>query len=118
MVLREEHYRRLNGKFLKDAEELLRNKDYVQASEKFWGAVAEIIKAVAAKRGISLGTHRSLGNFIIKLDKEYPRLSLINDFSIANNLHINFYEDWMPPEIVEKNAEVARSFVRKMERLL
>ena len=30
-----EHHKRLNGKFLKDAEELLKKGDHIQASEKF-----------------------------------------------------------------------------------
>ena len=46
-------YERLNGKYLREAEELLEKKDYPQASEKLWGAAAEIVKAVAAGRGIS-----------------------------------------------------------------
>jgi len=41
---------------------------------------------------------------VVRPEREHLRLGLINDFSIANNLHINFYEDWMPPEIVGKNA--------------
>lgn len=35
---------RLNGKFMREAEELLAKGDYVQASEKLWGAAAEISK--------------------------------------------------------------------------
>lgn len=42
---------KLNGKFLKDAKALLDKQDYVQASEKLWGAAAQVIKAIALKRG-------------------------------------------------------------------
>lgn len=55
-----EHYKRLNGKFLRDAEELLAKGDVVQASEKFGGAAAEIVKAYAAKRGLRTRTHAGL----------------------------------------------------------
>ncbi|MBI2648832.1 MAG: hypothetical protein HYW93_04165 [Thaumarchaeota archaeon] len=48
---RQAEYERLNGKYLKEAQQLLDSGDYAQASEKFWGATAEVIKAVAAKRG-------------------------------------------------------------------
>ena len=41
----------LNGKYLQDAKALLDKQDYVQASEKLWGAVAQIIKAIALNRG-------------------------------------------------------------------
>jgi hypothetical protein len=115
---KEAHYRRLNGKYLKDADELLQKGDYVQASEKLWGAAAEIVKAVAAKRGIKLGAHRSLTKFVVELDEEQPKLNLATEFSVANNLHINFYEDWLHPSMVLKNAETVKSFVSKMERFL
>jgi hypothetical protein len=73
---RVEHYRRLNGKYLREAEELQAWKDFPQASEKFWGAAAEIIKTVAAKRGSTLGTHRSLADFVESLQQERPELDL------------------------------------------
>ena len=34
------HYLKLNNKYLDEAEELIKRKDYVQASEKLWGAAA------------------------------------------------------------------------------
>ena len=42
---------KLCEKFLKEVEELLARGDFVQASEKAWGATSQIVKAVAAKRG-------------------------------------------------------------------
>jgi len=113
----EVRYRKLNGKYLKEAEALLKKKDYAQASEKLWGACAEMIKAVAAKRGVRLGTHRSLGDFVEKLDKENPRLDLMDAFLQANALHTNFYEDWLPPYAVERGSKAVREMVEKLNRL-
>lgn len=112
-----ERYLELNGKYLRDADELIAKKDFVQASEKFWGATAEIIKAVAAKRGISLGTHRSLGEFITTLQKEHPEWDLIVPYQVANSLHMNFYEDHLPREHVLKAAEVVKDLVAKLRNL-
>jgi len=42
---------KLCEKFLKEVEELLARGDFVQASEKAWGAASQIVKAVAAKEG-------------------------------------------------------------------
>jgi len=42
----------LAKRLLKEAEELLARGDYVQASEKAWGAAAQIVKA--AKKGKEL----------------------------------------------------------------
>jgi len=44
-------YLKLNDKYLMDAYALIAKEDFVQASEKLWGAAAEIVKAIAARRG-------------------------------------------------------------------
>lgn len=113
-----EHYLRLNGKYLAEAEELLKKKDYVQASEKLWGAAAEIVKAVAAERGVTVRAHRSISEFVSNLDEERPGLELALLFHVANNLHTNFYEDWLDPKMVERGAEAVKSFVSKMQQFL
>lgn len=66
------HHLNLNNKYLKEAEKLIEKEDYVQASEKLWGACAEIVKAVAEKRGKHLRTHGDLWDFVRELDMENP----------------------------------------------
>ena len=56
---------RLNGKYLKDANELLKQKGYSQASEKYWGAAAEATKAYVEWMGKHLKTHADLWDFVI-----------------------------------------------------
>lgn len=112
------HYKRLNAKFLKDAEELIEKGDVVQASEKFWGAAAEIVKAYAAARGIRTRTHNDLWQVVIDLDKKHPSLALLRDFNQAGYLHSNFYEDELRPEAVRAAGEVVKEFIGKIERLL
>lgn len=114
----EAEYLRLNGKYLKEAEELLSKRDYPQASEKLWGATAEIIKAVASKRGVELGTHRSIWEYVLRLAKEHPDWNLIQAFSVASALHTNFYEDHMPADIVKASAEEIKELVRKLKSVL
>ncbi len=115
---RQAEYVRLNGKYLTEAEDLLSKKDFPQASEKLWGAAAEIIKAVAAKRGMELGAHRSLGDFVVRLHKENPGWDLIEAFHVANSLHTNYYEDWLPAEVVTDGARVVKDFVVRLTGLL
>jgi hypothetical protein len=61
---RAEFHRDLAEKFLQEAEELLAKGDYLQASEKAWGAAAQIVKAVAAKAGKELKSHGDLWQFV------------------------------------------------------
>jgi uncharacterized protein (UPF0332 family) len=111
-------YKKLNGKFLKDAEKLLDKGDLVQASEKFWGAAAEIVKAYASSKQIKTRTHNDLWQVVIDLNKEHPRLGLLKDFNQAGYLHSNFYEDELRPEAVRVAGEAVREFVTKVERLI
>lgn len=115
-----EHYLKSNNKYqyLDDAEELIKRKDYVQASEKLWGAAAEIVKVVAAKRGIALKSHRELYKFVAKLSTELEDPELVRRFSLASALHQNFYENWLPPETVVDHGEAVKELVAKLRRVL
>lgn len=53
-------YLKLGEKYLKEGEEFLAKGDVIQASEKFWGAMAEAIKAVAESRGWEHAKHGHL----------------------------------------------------------
>ena len=107
----------LNGKYLKEAEELLAANDSVQASEKLWGAVAVAVKAVAADRRWRHSSHRDLRGAISRLYRETGDPEYLELFSIAESLHANFYEDFMQPEDVRVYAERARRLVAKLQAL-
>jgi len=96
----------------------MKKRDYVQASEKFWGAAAEIIKAVAAKRGENIGTHKGVGRFVLNLHNERPEWQLLDSYAAAETLHVNFYEDNVPEELVKIRAEKVKDLIDKLRGLL
>ena len=106
---------KLCQKYIREAEDFLAKKDYVQASEKAWGAASQIVKAVAIKRGIELKSHRESWEFITSLNKEYPDWNLLNMFHVANSLHINFYEDRLTSEAVINGIETIKIFVENLD---
>jgi len=111
-----DNYLKLNGKYLEEAQALLSKGDYVQASEKFWGAAAEIVKAVAANRGMKLKSHGELHGFVTRLKKELGAPELTRLFGTAATLHQNFYENWLPPETVIDYGEAVKELVDKLSR--
>lgn len=113
-----EHYSNLMQKYFKEAEAFLAKGDYVQAGEKLWGAAAEIVKVVAAKRGVELRTHDDLWEFVTKLRTELKDPGLSRLFLQANYLHQNFYEGILPPQAVMDGAEAVKEFIDKLERLI
>ncbi|MEM0439750.1 MAG: PaREP1 family protein [Sulfolobales archaeon] len=78
-----EHYLSLYKKYLGEAETLILKGDYIQASEKLWGAAAEIVKAVGALRGVELKTHADLFRYVAKLREELNDPELITLFHVA-----------------------------------
>jgi len=97
-----ENYLKWSHRYLRESEDLIKKRDSVQASEKFRGAAAQIVKAVTAKRGIELKAHGELHRFVVNLKDELndPELPML--FSTTAALHHNSYENWLPPEVVKK----------------
>ena len=108
----------MNRKYLREGEDLLVKGDSVQASEKLWGASAEIVKAVAAQRGLELKTHADLWEFTTKLSSELGDPEILKLFATANYLHQNFYENVMTLEAVRASAEAVNQFIERVEKLL
>lgn len=82
-------------KFLSQAFEELDAGDLLQASEKGWGAAAQIVKAVAVERGWEHSRHRQLRLAVTKLTEETDSFEIGRWFALAEALHANFYEGWL-----------------------
>jgi Arc/MetJ-type ribon-helix-helix transcriptional regulator len=85
-----EFHLRLSEKFLAEAEEFLRRGDYVQASEKGWGATAQIVKALAAKEDRELRSHKDLWTYIDELAEKLNNRELRRLWRTVNSLHQTF----------------------------
>ncbi len=70
------------------------DEDLPKASEKGWGAAAEIVKSIAEARGWEHHGHRQLQAVVNRLRNETGDEDLRRLFSIASDLHRNFYENW------------------------
>ncbi|HEX30780.1 TPA: hypothetical protein ENG04_11945 [Candidatus Poribacteria bacterium] len=112
-----ENYRMLSEKYLEEADEFIEKGDYVQASEKLWGAAALAVKMAAAGRGLRLEKHGGLWHFIDTLAKELEDRELISLFHVANGLHRNFYENEMPPDAVRISAEEVKKLIAKLKEI-
>ena len=102
-----QRYAALAQSFRSSAWKHLDEGDLPQASNKAWGLVAETVKAVSAQHGGVIHTHRGLWRVVTALarlvgdsgDMATRRL-INNSFSVARNLHFNFYEDRAPEDEV------------------
>ncbi len=105
-------------KMLGEGEKLLKEGDIIQASEKFWNAVVQAIKAVAAQEGLELRTHAELWNYINTLAKRYGDIEFAKLFADCNYLHKNFYEGNLLPELVKEYIESAKKLIKKLRELI
>ena len=81
----------------------------LQATEKIWGALAQMLKAHGQRRGwMNLGSHRTVGHIARQLAAEYGDIRIVDAYVAADNGHRNFYDNEMsPPEIEGIIATVA-----------
>ena len=87
----------------------------LQASEKAWGAIAHYVKSVAKARGWPDGSHRDIADNARKLLDLTPDPGGNRDkFFLINVLHINFYEEVLHPEDVERGIRHARALIDTM----
>ncbi len=92
--------------------------DVRQASEKGWGAAAQMIKAVAERRGWEHRNHAALFDNISHLVSETGDVEIRRLFRIANALHVNFYENWDNTENVASGLDDIERFLDKLEPLV
>ncbi|WP_048054713.1 PaREP1 family protein [Acidianus hospitalis] len=110
-------YKEKAEELLAEARKYLESKDFIQASEKAWGACASIVKAYGEKRGLE--HYRQLEEIVSNIisqmngDKE-----LISEWSTCLRLHSNFYENLMTEKDLHSSIKLVENFVKNMERIL
>lgn len=112
---RRDGYRAAAWELLGKAEDAFRTGDMVQASEKGWGATAQMLKAIAQERRWRHGSHRDLAEVATKLAAERGDPEVSGLFMVVNGLHTNFYENWLPPEAVEVGLAQVRELLDRLE---
>ncbi len=76
-----------------------------------------MVKGIAQARGWRHGGHRDLFQVVNRLTQETGQVDLRTLFDIANSLHSNFYENWMPREWIDDRKEQIREFLDRLEGL-
>ena len=112
-----ETYAQAARHLLAQARAELEQGDVRQASEKGWGAAAQMVKAVAEQRGWEHRTHAALFRVVSDLAAESGDDGIRNLFHVANSLHINFYENWNTSENVQAALADMGRFVGRLEPL-
>ena len=74
--------------------------DRVQASDKASGAVAQAVKAIAEDRNWRHRSHNLRRDIVGLLADEFQQPQMLYLQAIADQLHDNYYEDWLGEALV------------------
>lgn len=113
-----ERYRAMSFHKLEQAREELDKGDLCQASEKIWGATAEIVKAVAQQRGWNHHAHNYLNHAALFVMYCLGRADLLSIFEQVGGAHSNYYEHQSMKDEVTTHLANARLFIDFMDGVL
>ena len=111
-------YRDASRQLIAQARAELEAGDLRQASEKAWGAAAQMTKAAASSRGWDHAQHRDLWNAVKDLANEAGDQEIHELFVSANGLHVNFYENTYDAQMVALYIGRAEQFIAKVDDIL
>ena len=117
MTTRTRYYNTTGREFLTRAGTYLAEDDLLQASEKGWGAAAQMVKSVAEARGWPHNGHHQLWSIVNRLVDETGNQQLRTAFTAAAALHTNFCEGWLPRENVEDYLRQVGDLLSTLESL-
>ena len=107
-------YQQASQRFLVQAKQELAAGDLQQASEKGWGAAAQMLKAIAQQRSWEHGKHRHLSRAASRLRAETGDRDVYRFFSVANDLHGNFYENDMSAEDIAESLDDVQALLDRL----
>ena len=110
-MLLEEHIETAQD-FLISSDREFQEGDYLQASEKLWGAASHAAIALAKKRGSRDNRHRALRIMIREVAEGENAPFLRAGYAVAEKFHANFYHNFLPPgEEFTESRELVHQFV-------
>lgn len=108
----------VSRRFMQQAQTELDSGDLLQASEKAWGATARALKAIAQRRDMRHSSHYHYYQIVRHLMEVTGRQELRRGFQVAESLHANFYNGWMPETDVRESIADVRELVGQLHLLI
>ena len=113
-----QRYKQASEHFLAQARQELAEGDLPQASEKGWGATAQMFKAIAEQRGWEHNRHRHYLRIASRLRAETGDGDIRRLFGSASLLHENFYENELLAEDVADGLDDIAALMDKLIPIL
>ncbi len=106
-------YLSMHERYLREAEELYRRGDLVQAGEKYWGALAALLNAIGEIKRLPHYSHRDYAEIVERLSEEL-REPLGRLFASAERLHANYYHGFLSRTNFDAHREDVLKLVQRL----
>ena len=100
--------------FLAASDREFESGEYLQASEKLWGAASHALLAASQSNGWPGGSHYAMKQAAERLSAERGDPLIAYGFEVAEKLHGNFYHDFMQDFELESARPRVRDFVTRV----
>ncbi len=107
-------YARQAKVFLQQSDDEFARGDDLQASEKLWGAATYAVRAVAEERGWDHGKSKHRREAIRRLAGERNEILLTAGYSLAEQFHAHFYNNFMEDDAIEHARPIMRQFIHRI----
>ena len=104
---------RIARNFLEAADRFFEQGDFVQTSEKLWGATSHAAKVLCIRRRWRHSKYGRIREAISRLAQETGDESIMDGYLIAYSHHLNFYTDAMEAEEIDPARPRIRLLVAK-----
>jgi len=112
------NYIKQRDEYLQNAETFYGKHKYRKSSEMLWGAITQTIKAIAAISGIRIIKHNEFFDYIKAVSSEIENEYYYSEFLKINDLHRNFYDEFIPPDSYDTVYREALKYLEKLNELL
>ncbi len=109
---------RASGDFSALAGQLFAAGNAMAGAEMLYGALTQVIIALAMVRGEPFQDHQHRRHVIRQLVAELNDHTIRRDFSEANRLHVYFYHRNMTPQRLADAAEATRELTNRLLSML
>ena len=112
-----DRYAAISSRLLREAQRELDLGDFIQSSEKAWGAAAHAIKSVAEKWGWYHQGHYRLNAALEFIVHHRGMEHLLSLYLSPTIMHFNYYEHELGEDTLQIWLNTTKTFVGEMEKL-
>ena len=105
---------RVAGEFSALADQFFIAGNSMVGAEMLWGAVTQIIIAIAINRKEPIQDHQHRRQTIRNLTGELRDSTIRRDFGTAQRLHAHFYHNNMTPDVLDSSVQKTRSLISRL----